>query len=62
MKKPNEKWGIYLDYNNMNKACPKDNFSLPRSDQLVDATAGHMLLSFIDAYSNYNEIPMYEPY
>ncbi|XP_022883683.1 uncharacterized protein LOC111400502 [Olea europaea var. sylvestris] len=41
------------------KACPKDSFPLPRIDQLVDSTAGHELLSFMDAYSGYNQIPMY---
>ena len=46
---------------NLNKACPKDSFPLPRIDQLVDAIAGHELLSFMDAYSGYNQIPMYEP-
>ncbi|CAL9011198.1 unnamed protein product [Prunus brigantina] len=39
-------------------ACPKDSFPLPRIDQLVDATAGHELLSFMDAYSGYNQIFM----
>ncbi|CAL9026207.1 unnamed protein product, partial [Prunus brigantina] len=47
------------DYTNLNKACPKDSFSLPRIDQLVDATAGHELLSFMDAYSGYNQIFMH---
>ena len=45
----------------LNKAFPKDNFPLPRIDQLVDATSGHELLSFMDAYSGYNQIPMYLP-
>ncbi|XP_034218921.1 uncharacterized protein K02A2.6-like [Prunus dulcis] len=47
-----------VDYTNLNRACPKDNFPLPRIDQLVDATAGHALLSFMDAYSGYNQIFM----
>ena len=42
----------------LNKACPKDHFPLPRIDQLVDATSGHELLSFMDAYSGYNQIKM----
>ncbi|XP_016648970.1 PREDICTED: uncharacterized protein LOC107880923 [Prunus mume] len=46
------------DYTDLNKACPKDSFPLPRIDQLVDATAGHELLSFMDAYSGYNQIFM----
>ncbi|XP_016652485.1 PREDICTED: RNA-directed DNA polymerase homolog [Prunus mume] len=46
------------EYTDLNKACPKDSFPLPRIDQLVDATAGHELLSFMDAYSRYNQIFM----
>ena len=58
VKKPNEKWRIYIDYIYLNKVGPKDSFPLPRIDQLVDATAGHELLSFMDAYSGYNQISM----
>ncbi|KAI5333918.1 hypothetical protein L3X38_024050 [Prunus dulcis] len=52
-------WRMCQDYTNLNKACPKDSFPLPRIDQLVDATAGHELLSFMDAYSGYNQIFMH---
>ncbi|XP_074336467.1 uncharacterized protein LOC141673611 [Apium graveolens] len=61
VKKPNGKWRTCVDFTDLNKACPKDSFPLPRIDQLVDATAGHALLSFMDAYSGYNQIPMYGP-
>ncbi|XP_074346922.1 uncharacterized protein LOC141685734 [Apium graveolens] len=54
-------WRTCVDFTDLNKACPKDNFPLPRIDQLVDVTAGHALLSFMDAYSGYNQIPMYGP-
>ncbi|XP_017217112.1 uncharacterized protein LOC108194669 [Daucus carota subsp. sativus] len=59
--KANGKWRVCIDFTDLNKACPKDSFPLPRIDQLVDATVGHALLSFMDAYSGYNQIPMYEP-
>ncbi|KAL2456880.1 Uncharacterized protein Adt_46580 [Abeliophyllum distichum] len=61
VKKPNGKMRTCIDFSNLNQACPKDSFPLPRIDQLVDATAGHQLLSFMDAYSGYNQIPMYPP-
>ena len=54
-------WRTCIDFTNLNKACPKDNFLLPRIDQLVDATERHKLLSFMDAYSKYNHILMYKP-
>ncbi|CAL2254891.1 unnamed protein product [Prunus armeniaca] len=41
-------WRMCQDYTDLNKACPNDSFPLPRIDQLVDATAGHELLSFMD--------------
>ena len=48
------------DFMDLNKACPKDSFPLPRIDQLVDSTAGHKLLTFMDAFSRYNQIKMDE--
>ena len=59
--KSNKKWRTCIDFTNLNKACPKDSFPLPQIDQLVDAIAGQKLLSFMDMYSGYNQIPMYEP-
>ncbi|XP_024036873.1 uncharacterized protein LOC112096894 [Citrus clementina] len=61
VKKANGKWRLCVDFTDLNKACPKDSFPLPKIDQLVDSTAGHGLLSFMDAFSGYNQIPMYEP-
>src|SRR6516162_8204997 len=58
VKKPNGKWRMCVDYTDLNKACPKDCFPLPRIDQLVDSTSGHELLSFMDAFSSYNQIKM----
>ena len=59
--KPNEKWRMCTDFMNLNKACPNDSFPLPRIDQMVDVMMGHEPLSFMDEYSRYNQIPMYEP-
>ncbi|XP_073139004.1 uncharacterized protein [Henckelia pumila] len=42
----------------LSKACTKDCYPLPRIDQLVDSTAGHVLLSFLDAYQGYHQIPL----
>ena len=56
--KANGKWRMCMDFTDLNKACPKDSYPLPRIDQLVDSTAGHKLLSFMDAFSGYNQIRM----
>ena len=60
VKKANGKWRMCVDFTDLNKACPKDSYPLPRIDQLVDSTAGHQLLSFMDAFSGYNQIKMDE--
>ena len=41
VKKKNRKWRVCMDFTDLNKACPKDPFPMPRIDQLVDATVGH---------------------
>uniref|UniRef100_A0A2N9GVK9 Integrase catalytic domain-containing protein n=1 Tax=Fagus sylvatica TaxID=28930 RepID=A0A2N9GVK9_FAGSY len=56
VKKNTGKWRMCVDFTDLNKACPKDSFPLPRIDQLVDSTAGHKLLTFMDAFSGYNQI------
>uniref|UniRef100_A0A2N9G1W1 Uncharacterized protein n=1 Tax=Fagus sylvatica TaxID=28930 RepID=A0A2N9G1W1_FAGSY len=60
VKKSTGKWRMCVDFTDLNKACPKDSYPLPRIDQLVDSTAGHKLLSFMDAFSGYNQIQMAE--
>ena len=54
VRKASGKWRICVDFTDLNKACPKDSYPLPRVDVLVDSTARHQLLSFIDAFSSYN--------
>ena len=41
VKKKNGKWKVCVDFTNLNRACPKDLFPMPKIDQLVDATYGH---------------------
>ena len=53
------KWRVCVDYIDLNKACPKDSFPLPRIDQIVKAAAGHGILPFLDALSGSHQIPMH---
>ena len=41
VKKKNGKWRVYVDFTDLNKACPKDPFPMPQIDRLVDSTVGH---------------------
>ena len=52
------KWRVCVGYTNLNDACPKDSFPLPRINQIVDATSRHEMLSFLDAFSGYHQILM----
>ncbi|CAL8119361.1 unnamed protein product [Prunus armeniaca] len=49
---------ICTDYRDLNRACPKDEFSLPNMDILIDSTSGQGMLSFMDGFSGYNQIKM----
>ena len=55
------KWRVCVDYTDLNQACPKDSFPLPRINQIVDATTRHGILSFLDAFFGYHQIPMHPP-
>ena len=57
VKKANEKWRMCVDFTDLNKACPKDSFPVLKIYQLVDSTAGHNLLSFMDAFSDTTRYP-----
>ena len=58
VKKKNRKWQVCVDFTDLNKACPKDPFPMPQIDQLVDATASHPRMSFLDAFQGYHQIPL----
>ena len=56
VKEKNGQIRCYVDFRNLNKACPKDEFPLPNIDLLV--AAGSAMFSFMDGYSGYNQIRM----
>nr|KYP56990.1 Transposon Ty3-I Gag-Pol polyprotein [Cajanus cajan] len=59
VRKSSEKWRMCTNFIDLNKACPKDSYPLPNIDCLVDGASGYELLSFMDAYSGYNQIRMH---
>ena len=56
--KKDHKVRVCIDYNDLNKASPKDDFPIPHIDMLVDSTTRHSTLSFMDGFSGYNKILM----
>ena len=58
VKKANGIWRMFVDFTDLNKVCPKDSYPLPQIDVLVDLTARHQLLIFMDAFSGYNPIKL----
>ena len=61
VKNQTAKWRACVHFASLNRACPKDNFSLAKIDQLLDSTFGHAWMSFLDAYRSYYQIEMHEP-
>ena len=59
--KKGNKWRVCVDHTDLNDTCPKDSFPLLHIDQIVDASAGHGMLSFLYAFSGYHQIPMHPP-
>ena len=47
-----------VDFTDLNKACPKDSFPMPKIDQLVNATVGNPWISFLDAFQGYHQITL----
>lgn len=47
-------WQVYVDFRDLNRACPKDCYPLPRIDQLVDSMAGYEFIYMLDAFLGYH--------
>ena len=58
VKKKNGQIRCCVDFRNLNKACPKDEFPLPNLDLLIDSAARSAMFSFMDGFSGYNQIRM----
>jgi hypothetical protein len=59
-KKGTKKLRICIDFRDLNKATPKDEYPMPIADFLVNFASGHRVLSFLDGNASYNQIFMAE--
>jgi hypothetical protein len=60
VQKKSGKWHMCIDFTSLNKACPKDNFPLPRIDKIVDSATGCEVMSLLDCFFGYHQIYMKE--
>ena len=58
VKKASSKWRVWINFTDLNKACPKDSFPLPTIDRLMDASTGHKILNFMNTFPSFNQIGM----
>lgn len=58
VRMPNDKWRMCMDFNNLNKACPKDSYHCQCNNYIIDFIVGQKLLSFMDAFLIYKHILM----
>ncbi|XP_020081405.1 uncharacterized protein LOC109705053 [Ananas comosus] len=58
VKKKNGQIRICVDFRDLNKACPKDDFPLPVTELMIDNTSSYEMFSFMDGSSGYNQIKM----
>jgi hypothetical protein len=57
-KKNTGKIWVYIDFCNLNKVTPKDEYPMLIADMLINNTSGHYVISFLDGNASYNQIFM----
>jgi len=58
VRKKNGQLRVCIDFRDLNRATPKDEYPMPAADLLIDAAAGHKMMSFLDGNARYNQILM----
>jgi hypothetical protein len=58
VQKKDGQWRIYMDFSNLNRGTPKDEYPMPVVETLINAAAGNKILCFMDVNASYNQIFM----
>jgi hypothetical protein len=58
IQKKDGRWCVYVDFRDLNRATPKDEYPMPIAETLINAAAGNKILSFMDGNASYNQIFM----
>ncbi|GJY94152.1 reverse transcriptase domain-containing protein, partial [Tanacetum coccineum] len=58
VKKANSNWRMCIDFKDLNKACPKDVYPLPKINWKIESLMGFKYKFFLDAYKGYHQIQM----
>jgi hypothetical protein len=58
VQKKDGRWRVCVDFRDLNRATPKDEYPMPVAEMLINAAAGHKMLSFMDSNAGYNQIFM----
>jgi hypothetical protein len=56
VQKKDGRWRVCVDIRDLNRATPKDEYPMPVAETLINAAAGHKILSFMDGNAGYNQI------
>ena len=59
-KKDSGKIRVCINFRDLNKATPKDEYLMPIADMLINEASGHCVISFLDGSAGYNQIFMAE--
>ena len=58
VQKKDGRWRVCVDFRDLNRATPKDEYPMPVAETLINAAAGHKMMSFMDGNAGYNQIFM----
>jgi hypothetical protein len=58
VQKKDGRWRVCVDFRDLNRATPKDEYPMPVAETLINVAAGHKILSFMDGNAGYNQIFM----